>query len=287
MPALGRDGKAEYAGARLPGALFFDVDGVKDVTSPLPHMLPPAAAFGAACDALGLARDDAVVLYDGAGLFSAARGWWMLRAMGHAGPVSVLDGGLPAWRAEGRPTEQGPPAMAAETAAAACAAAQGTASASASASAPRYVPAPVPALVLSREQVLRDVATARVLPLLDARPAARFTGAVPEPRAGLRSGHMPGSRSLPFTALLQPDGRMLPPAALRAALAAALRVEPATVADRAAMPRLAASCGTGVTACVLALGAAVAGRDDVAVYDGSWTEWGGRDDTPVHTGDAA
>ena len=285
MPAVGRDGKAEYAAARLPGAFFFDVDGVKDVVSPLPHMLPPAAAFGAACDALGLSREDAVVLYDGAGLFSAARGWWMFRAMGHVGPVSVLDGGLPAWRAEGRPTEQGPPAVAAEVAAAACAAAQsGGAS---SAVPPRYVPAPVPALLLSREDVLRDVVTARVLPLLDARPAARFTGAVPEPRAGLRSGHMPGSRSLPFTALLQPDGRMLPPDALRGAIAAALQVEPATVSDRAAMPRLAASCGTGVTACVLALGAAVAGRDDVAVYDGSWTEWGGRNDTPVQTGDAA
>ena len=285
MPAVGRDGKAEYAAARLPGALFFDVDGVKDVVSPMPHKLPPAAAFGAACDALGLSREDAVVLYDGAGLFSAARGWWMFRAMGHVGPVSVLDGGLPAWRAEGRPTEQGPPAVAAEVAAAACAAAQsGGAS---SAVPPRYVPAPVPALLLSREDVLRDVVTARVLPLLDARPAARFTGAVPEPRAGLRSGHMPGSRSLPFTALLQPDGRMLPPDALRGAIAAALQVEPATVSDRAAMPRLAASCGTGVTACVLALGAAVAGRDDVAVYDGSWTEWGGRNDTPVQTGDAA
>jgi len=257
---------------------------VKDVASPLPHMLPPPAAFAAACDALGIKSSDDLVLYDGAGLFSAARGWWMFRAMGHAGAVSVLDGGLPCWRQEGRPLEAGPPAVAAEAGGAAAAAAQ-----RGERGAPAYVAAPVAALVLSREQVQRDVAAARTLPLLDARPAGRFTGAVPEPRAGLRGGHVPGSRSLPFSALLQTDasGRMLAPDQLRAALAGALRVEPASLGDRAAMPRLAASCGTGVTACVLALAAAVgAGRDDVAVYDGSWTEWGGREDTPIDVGEA-
>lgn len=257
---------------------------MKDVASPLPHMLPPPAAFGAACDALGISRSDDLVLYDGSGLFSAARGWWMFRAMGHQGAVSVLDGGLPFWRSEGRPVDAAPPSLPAAAGGAACAAAQ---RAGATAPSPRYVATAVPALVLSREDVLRDVVAARALPLLDARPGARFTAAAPEPRAGLRGGHVPGSRSLPFSALLQPDGRMLAPDALRDAIATALRLKPAELTDKSATPRLAASCGTGVTACVLALGAAVAGRADVAVYDGSWTEWGGREDTPICTGDAA
>ncbi len=255
---------------------------MKDAASPLPHMLPPAAAFGAACDALGIAATDSVVLYDGAGLFSAARGWWMLRAFGHAGDVAVLDGGLPAWRAAGHAVESGAPRVDISAGAAAAAAAQGDAAGSLPA--PRYKAELVPALVLSLEAVLSEVVGARARALADARPAARFAGAAPEPRAGLRGGHIPGSVSVPFSAVLTKEGKLLPrDQLLRVFAAAGLGAD--CFAEGATRP-LGASCGTGVTACVVALAAAAAGRPDCAVYDGSWTEWGGRDDTPVATGDA-
>lgn len=251
MPGDARTGQAAYAEAHIPGAVFFDIDGLADHTTDLPHMLPSAEDFAAAAGRLGLRRESSIVVYDAQGIFSAPRVWWTLRTMGF-GKVFVLDGGLPKWRAEGRPLESAAPA-------------------------PR--PASVqpmfePGLVRHIDQV-RDLLDRGAAQLVDARPAARFRGEAPEPRAGLRSGHMPGARSVPFGGLLNADGTMKPADELRSAFAAG-------GVDLAAP--IVTTCGSGVSAAVLALGLARLGREDVAVYDGSWTEWGGRADTPVVTG---
>lgn len=248
LPTDGKDGRAEHARARIPGACFFDLDRVADPDATLPHMAPTPARFEKAMAELGIANGDAVVFYDQKGLYSAARGWWLLRLMGHRA-VAVLDGGLPKWIAEGRPTESGD------------------------------APAPPPAAPYVADYVgarLRGIGDVKAALrdgsalVLDARSRARFDGTAPEPRPGLPSGHMPGASSLPFTELLAPDGTMLPPDALRARFAAA-------GAD-GSRP-LVTSCGTGVTACVLTLGAVLAGLPEPAVYDGSWTEWASRPET--------
>lgn len=249
----GRDARAAYLDAHLPGAAFFDIEAVSDRKSPLPHMLPSPEAFAEAVGALGIGDGDRVVVYDQAGLFSAARVWWTFRIMG-ADQVQVLDGGLPKWRAEGRALKAGEPSPAPA----------------------RFTPQFRPELVRDFNGV--DVGLrADFEQVADARSAARFRGEAPEPRPGLRSGHMPGARSLPFDAVLNPDGTMKGAAALREAFAGAgLDVaRPTTV-----------SCGSGVTAAILALALARLGRWDTAVYDGSWADWGGRPEAEVVTGPA-
>jgi thiosulfate/3-mercaptopyruvate sulfurtransferase len=251
MPAEARSGKAEYLQAHIPGAVFFDIDAIADQSVDLPHMLPTPEAFAEAAGRLGLLRDATIVVYDTYGVRAAARVWWTLRAMGFD-DVLVLDGGLKAWLAEGRAVESGEAAP----------------SPAAIRSAFR------PGFVRNLDQVA-DLVQSGAAQIVDARGAARFRGEVPEPRAGLRSGHMPGALNLPFDALLEPDGRMKPIPVLRDAFEAA----------GADLSRpIVTTCGSGITASVLALALARLGREDVAVYDGSWTEWAGRPDTAVVTG---
>ncbi|MBL28496.1 MAG: 3-mercaptopyruvate sulfurtransferase [Rhodospirillaceae bacterium] len=251
MPAMKRDPAAEFLERHIPGAVFFDVDAISDPDSDLPHMMPSEELFAAKVGELGISSDDHVVVYDTNGLSSAARAWWMMRAFGHD-KVSVLDGGLPKWMAEGRPVESG-------------------------AVHPR--PAAFRAklnrnLLVTVDDVRANIDSRRA-DVLDARSAGRFRGTEAEPRAGLRGGHIPGSFSLPYTELLNPADKTVRDAdALDAAF------------DKSGIGRdrpVITSCGSGITACVLALGLHLVGRKDVAVYDGSWTEWGGRSDTPIET----
>ncbi|MEU9147598.1 sulfurtransferase [Streptomyces sp. NPDC048349] len=244
------------AGRRIPGARPFDLDGhLSDHEAPAPHTMPAPARFAEALRDLGLHDTDTVVVYDGAGIYSSARAWWMLRAMGFD-RVAVLDGGLPAWTAAGLPVENARPAY----------------------DGPRgsFTPRPRPGLLVDAAAVtgaLADPAAA----VLDARTRERFAGTAPEPRAGLRGGHMPGALNLPFGDLQRDGGLMRPAGELREAFAA-------LAGER---ERLYFSCGSGVTACVLALGADLAGYRRLAVYDGSWSEWGlPSAERPVATGPA-
>jgi len=251
MPGEDGDGRADYAAAHIPGAVFFDIDQVADQTSELPHMLPPPDAFAEAAGALGLRREATIVVYDARNMFSAPRVWWTLRVMGFPNVV-VLDGGLTRWRAEGRPVETEP------------------ARPEPSSLAPAFRPELVRDLDAVRGHLARGDAQ-----LVDARGRPRFRGEAPEPRAGVRSGHMPGAKNLPWGDLVAADGTMKAPEALRAAFEdAGVELDEPIVT----------TCGSGVTAAVLALGLARLGRQDTPVYDGSWTEWGGRGDTAVATG---
>ena len=252
LPNEPKDGQAEFLKARIPGARYFDIDLVADQDTDLPHMVPTPGRFARLMGAMGVSNATRIVFYDQKGLASAARGWWLMGLFGHDA-ATVLDGGLPKWVREGRPTETGAP------------------------------PAPAPAVFRPdyRASRLRGVGdllrntTSQAELVLDARAAGRFTGATPEPRAGMRSGHMPGAASLPYTDLLNADGTFRPVADLRARLAAAGADGSRPVVT---------SCGSGVTACILTMGLRLAGLPEGAVYDGSWTEWGGRPDTPVETG---
>jgi thiosulfate/3-mercaptopyruvate sulfurtransferase len=253
LPNVGRSGGEEFEAGHIPGAVFWDIDAISDDESGLPHMLPDGLVFAAAVKSLGIVDATQVIVYDAHGLMTAARPWWMLRCFGHD-DVAVLDGGLPKWRAEGRTVETGAPEIPA---------ARG-----------RFTPRPRPHLVRALDQVQRIVAEGGEQ-VLDARSAGRFAGAEPEPRPNCRAGHMPGALSLPFNRLLDGDTKcVLAPDALRKVFARAGvdLTRPITT-----------SCGSGVTACVVALGLHLIGHDQVAVYDGSWSEWGTREDTPVES----
>ena len=249
LPTEGKDGEAEYAKAHIPGARFFDIDVIADQDTALPHMVPTPGRFERLLAALGVSNASRVVFYDQKGIASAPRGWWMMGLFGHDAAY-VLDGGLPKWLREGRATEAGVPPPA----------------------------APAAFRAAFRAARLRGIGDmlhpAPEVLVLDARPAGRFDGSAPEPRPGLPSGHMPGSRNLPFPTLLTPDGTMQAPEALRATFAA--------LGADGTRP-VVTSCGTGVTAAILTLGLRRAGLPDGAVYDGSWTEWAGRPDTPKET----
>jgi thiosulfate/3-mercaptopyruvate sulfurtransferase len=255
MPGSGRDPEAEWRAARIPGARFFDIDGIADTSVALPHMLPSERVFRDAVAALGIGAGDHVVVYDAAGLFSAPRVWWTFRAFGFP-RVSVLDGGLPKWMREERPLESGAPTPTA---------------APARPFAPAFDRRWVRTFDEMRANLDRDTET-----VLDARSAGRFAGTEPEPRPGLRGGHIPGSRNLPFAALINSStGTLRPPAELARAFSR-LAVDDHTP--------VVATCGSGLTAAIIAFALHRLGHGPVAVYDGSWSEWGARADVPVRTG---
>ena len=253
LPDMGRDARAEFDQGHIPNARFFDIDDISDQRSDLPHMAPPVEKFMSRLRKLGVGDGHQVVVYDALGLFSAARVWWLFRLMGQDN-IAVLDGGLPKWQADGHPVDSEAPVIR-----------------------DRHM------TVRRRPELVKDVtqvSSASKLKdheILDARAAARFRGDAPEPREGLRAGHIPGAKSVPFTDLLNDDKTMKSPSALRAVFEAA--------GVDLSKPAI-TSCGSGVTGAVINLALERIGKTDHALYDGSWTEWGAFPTLPVATGDS-
>jgi thiosulfate/3-mercaptopyruvate sulfurtransferase len=250
LPQAGRNAKEEYESAHIPRAVFFDIDDLSDEKSPYPHMLAPAPKFASRMRKLGLGDGNLIVVYDGAGIYSAARAWWMLRAMGHE-DVVVLDGGFPKWKAEHRPIEDMVPAPY-----------------------PRhFTPRPNNALLRSFDQVKANIAS-KAEQVVDARGAGRFGAKEPEPRPGTKGGHIPGSTNTPYTEFTNQNGTLKSAAELTK-IFAARGIDPTKP--------VVTTCGSGVTASIVLLGLAVLGAKKTALYDGSWSEWGTRADAPIET----
>jgi thiosulfate/3-mercaptopyruvate sulfurtransferase len=254
LPTSTRDAKAEYQAGHIPGALFFDLDDLSDDKSPLPHMLPSTVKFASRMKKMGVGDGIRIVVYDTEGLFSAARVWWTFRAMGHE-DVAVLNGGLKKWRSEGRPLEDGPARRRPET---------------------HFTPLMNASLIRDLDDMKQALAKGS-MQIVDARPAGRFAGTEPEPRPGVRSGHMPGARNVPSQSLLNDDGTLKPAAELQKIFAAA-GIDPSRP--------VITTCGSGVTASILSLALAILGQTHAAVYDGSWAEWGANEALPIETGPA-
>ena len=252
LPAMNRDGRREFLAEHIPSAQFFDIDELSDETSDLPHMLPSTVKFASRMKEMGIGDGVRVVIYDSTGIYSAARAWWSLRAMGH-NDVAVLNGGLPKWKDEGRPIEDGPARKRARM---------------------HFTPRFNAALVADLYD-MKGYVRAGNSQIIDARPAARFRGEEAEPRPGLRRGHMPGARNLPYTELINPDGTLKSASEIQEAFAQA-GVEP--------QGAMVTTCGSSVTASILALALAAIGQPDVGVYDGSWAEWGQNNGLPVADG---
>jgi thiosulfate/3-mercaptopyruvate sulfurtransferase len=254
LPADGRDPKAEFLASRIPGAQFFDIDTVADLDHACPHMLPSEPVFTDCVHSLGIDANSRVVVYDGKGLFSAARAWWMFRVFGH-GTVQILEGGLPGWIAAGYDTEQGEPTMAPPG--------EG------------FVAAYQSAWVTDADGVKAALSSGSHI-VVDARSASRFAGEEPEPRPGVRPGHIPGSKNVHYAQILMDDPASLKPLAELEAVFNGV--------GAGQDERVMTTCGSGISACLLALALHELGRSPVAVYDGSWAEWGARTDCPVERG---
>ena len=253
LPTAGRNARAEYEEEHIPGALFFDIDEISDETSSLPHMLPSTVKFASRMKRMGIGDGMRIVVYDSVGMFSAARVWWTFRVMGHE-DVAVLNGGLPKWKAEGRPVTSEPTPPRSQR---------------------HFTPRLNASLVRDLQDVKRIIESGSAQ-IADARSPGRFAGAEPEPRPGLRSGHIPGSRNVPYSRLLNPDGTLKSPAELHRVFTEA-GIDP--------MKPVVTTCGSGVTAAILSLGLALIGQPDSGLYDGSWSEWGREDaGTPVEQG---
>ncbi len=251
LPGENRDAKAEFEAAHIPGAVFFDIDDIADSDSELPHMIPAPEKFSSKLRKLGLGDGNRIVVYDGSGIRSAARAWWMIRLFGHE-DVAILDGGFAKWKAEERPVSDLP-----------------------SHPAERHFTSRINSLMVKdKDQVLRNIDSKRAQ-VLDARSKGRFDGAEPEPREGLRSGHIPASLNLPFNELITSEGTLKSGEEIRSAIeGAGIDMKKPVIT----------SCGSGITACVLAFGLHMIGHRDTAVYDGSWTEWGLDESLPLESG---